>query len=95
MNQMFGNYQLREAAGSWWLLDMAQSGEEFVSPLQLNETGAMLVRGLYEGLGEEELAGRLAEAYGLSAKDLREDVAAFAAQLAENGIRFARRNGEN
>ena len=36
MNEMLGNYQLRETAGTFWLIDMAQSGEDFVVPLQLN-----------------------------------------------------------
>lgn len=88
MNQMYGKYQLREAAGFWWLIDMTQTGEDFAAPLQLNETGAMLFRGLCEGLDEEELADRLASGYGLLVKEAREDVAAFAAQLAANGIRF-------
>ena len=88
MNQMFGNYQLREAAGAWWLIDMAQSGEDFVVPLRLNETGAALFRVLYEGFDEEELEGLAAE-YGIEVEELREGAAAFAAQLAANGIRFA------
>ena len=50
MNEMLGNYQLREAAGTFWLIDMAQSGEDFVVPLQLNETGAALAGALYRGL---------------------------------------------
>ena len=88
MNEMLGNYQLREAAGTFWLIDMAQSGEDFGVPLQLNETGAALAGALYRGLDEEELRGLAAE-YGIGAEQLREDAAAFAAQLAANGIRFA------
>ena len=84
MNQMYGKYQLREAAGFWWLIDMTQTGEDFAAPLQLNETGAMLFRGLCEALDED----RLASGYGLLVREAREDVAAFAAQLAANGIRF-------
>ncbi len=94
MNEMYGNYQLREAAGSWWLIDMAQTGEDFRMPLRLNETGALFFRELYAGCGEKELARRLAPEYGIEEEELREDIAAFAAQLVANGIRFGRRNGE-
>ena len=88
MNQVFGNYQLREAAGAYWLIDMAQSGEDFRMPLQLNETGAILFSGLCEGLDEKALAQKLAAEYGIAKEELIGDVRAFFAQLSANGIRF-------
>ena len=94
MSERYGDYQLREAAGFWWLIDMAQTGEDFRMPLRLNGTGAQLFRELSAGCGEAELAERMAPEYGIEKEELRRDIAAFAAQLAANGIRFAQRNGE-
>lgn len=95
MNRMFGNYQLREAAGFYWLIDMTQDGKIWKKPLQLNETGAMLFAGFYEGRTLESLANELAKEYGLSPESMRADAAAFLSQLAANGISFAQTNGES
>lgn len=88
MNQMFGDYQLREAAGSYWLIDMKQAGKEWRQPLRLNETGALLLKGVYEGRTPEKLAEELAACYGLPLEEMKEDVDAFLAQLDANGIDF-------
>ena len=37
-------YQLRCAAGKYWLLDMEQDGETYRPPLMLNESGAYIFR---------------------------------------------------
>lgn len=95
MNRMYGNYQLREAAGYYWLIDMTQTGRAWEKPLQLNETGAMLLSGFYEGRTIQELAEELAEGYGYPAEEMRADVEAFYSQLAANGISFAKKNGES
>ena len=89
MNQMFGDYQLRKAAGSYWLIDMRQSGKDWRQPLRLNETGVQLLEGFYEGRTPDELADDLAERYELSPEEVREDVHAFLAQLAANGVIFS------
>ena len=88
MNQMFGDYQLREAAGFYWLIDMKQDGKKWRQPLRLNETGALLLQGVYEGQTPEELAEELAKCYGLPITEMRGDVDAFLAQLEKNGISF-------
>lgn len=88
MNQMLGDYQLREAAGFYWLIDMKQSGKEWHRPLRLNETGALLFTGLSQGHSPEELAGELAAKYELTQEEMQADVNAFLSQLAANGITF-------
>ena len=88
MNQMFGDYQLREAAGCYWLIDMRQSGRTWKQPLRLNETGAFLLQGVYEGNTREELAAALAAHYEMAAEELQEDVDAFLAQLDMHQITF-------
>lgn len=88
MNRMLGDYQLREAAGFYWLIDMKQSGGTWRQPLRLNETGALLVQGVFDGKTPEELTEGLAESYELSSEEMRGDVDAFLAQLDANGITF-------
>ena len=56
-------YQLRRAAGRYWLLDMEQEGVPYRRPLCMNEMGAavweLLVRGLdREGIVEELCRGQ-------------------------------------
>ena len=67
---------------------MKQSGKEWKQPLRLNETGAFLLQGVYEGKTPEELTEELAKSYELSPKDVQEDVTIFLAQLDANGISF-------
>lgn len=88
MNRVFGDYQLREAAGCYWLIDMRQSGKTWKQPLRLNETGAFLLQGVYEGKTREELAAALAAHYEMSAEELQEDVDLFLAQLAAHQVTF-------
>jgi hypothetical protein len=78
------NYQLRHAAGKYWLLTMNQQGFDYHRPLALNESGAFLWELLAEGLGRREAAGRLAQEYGLTENEALQDVDAFIRQLEEN-----------
>ena len=91
MNRMLGDYQLRKAAGFYWLIDMKQSGEAYRQPLRLNETGALLLSGRYEGKTAKELACELSERYELPVEEMKKDVDAFFVQLAANGISFNRK----
>ncbi len=91
MNRMIGGYQLREAAGVYWLIDMEQSGREWIRPIRLNETGAKLVIGLGEGRLPAELARDLAAEYGCGEEEALRDTDEFCAMLAAHGIRIARK----
>ena len=42
-------YQIRQAAGMYWLLDMEQSGIPYRQPVLLNETGAAFWKLLVQG----------------------------------------------
>ena len=88
MSQGFGEYELREAAGCYWLSDVSQSGRTWQQPLRLNETGAFLLQGVYEGKTREKLAAALAAHYEMDAEELQEDVDAFLAQLKAHQITF-------
>lgn len=76
-----GRYLLREAGGSFWLLDLSQSGVPYRPPLRLNESGAAIWRMREEGLTLEEMAGRLAEEGGPSPDELRADLESFLKEI--------------
>lgn len=45
-------YELRKAAGLYWLLDLRQDGEHYKPPLAMNEMGAEIFK--YRQLGDNE-----------------------------------------
>ena len=57
-------YQLRCAAGKYWLLDMEQDGEPYRPPLMLNESGAYIFRQYTAGNTADKIAEELATMYG-------------------------------
>ncbi len=77
----YGDYQLRYAAGIYWLLNMKQRGFSYIRPLSLNECGAYLWRMLSEGAGQAEIVTRLCEEYGLAREEALRDVEAFLKEL--------------
>ncbi len=86
---MTENYQLRKAAGLYWLIDMDQDGSEFHSPVRLNESGAFLWRLLERGMNREQLAEALCGEYELEKKNAEKDVDLFFQQLKQNQIRIS------
>ena len=56
-------YLLREAAGAWWLLHLAQEGTEYERPLRLNQSGAVAVSAVLAGGGVAEAARALCDTY--------------------------------
>lgn len=80
------SYQLRYAAGLYWLLDMEQSGVPYHRPLALNEVGADIWKLLAQGEEEEKIAEKLSAEYQVSPEAIREDIAQFRQQLEQAGI---------
>jgi len=81
-------YQLRYAAGIYWLLDMEQTGEEYKKPVTMNECGAYIWQNYIESASEQEIAGMLHRRYGISSEEALEDIRGFIKQLQEQGILF-------
>lgn len=77
----YGDYQLRYAAGMYWLLNTKQRGFNYIKPLSLNECGAHLWQMLSEGADNTEIVNRLCEEYGLERGDALRDVEDFLKQL--------------
>jgi hypothetical protein len=69
-------YQLRRAAGKYWLLDM-QQGFDYHSPICLNESGAYLWQLYQKGCTREEIAGQLSREFELEWEEAWQDTNDF------------------
>lgn len=81
-------YQIRYAAGIYWLLDMEQSGYPYKKPLPLNEMGARIWEKLEEGGDSEQISVDIAKEYGVSEVEALEDIQEFCEQLRRQGIQI-------
>lgn len=88
MEGVNGRYQLRHAAGLYWLLDMEQEGLEFQPPISFNESGAYIWRKLEAGMKPEKIAECLSREFEIEYCEARQDVDQFLEQLHEKRIKF-------
>lgn len=79
-------FQLRKAAGEYWLVDMEQNPFEYKNPLSVNEVGAYIWEGLQEGLNKGQIAGRLSKEYEVEEGVILQDIDVFLGQLAKFGV---------
>ncbi|MBO5337034.1 MAG: PqqD family protein [Lachnospiraceae bacterium] len=79
-------YQLRHAAGMYWLLDMQQPGVPYKKPIAINEMGAQIWNLMQEDKENEAIAKTLSASYGVSPEMILEDVMSFQKQLADAGV---------
>ena len=79
-------YQIRQAAGMYWLLDMEQPGIPYRQPVLLNETGEAFWKLLVQGKPEDEVASVIASEYGVSREEIRQDVEHFLQKLRSQGV---------
>ncbi|MDR0963533.1 MAG: PqqD family protein [Clostridium sp.] len=73
-------YQLRHVAGIYWVLDMAQSGERYVKPITMNETGAFLFQMWQEDRTARDMIQALCKRYFIDDDIAKEDVQDFLAK---------------
>ncbi len=79
-------YQLREAAGRFYLLDMKQPGVPYKRPMELNSIGAEIWKMMVEGHTTEQIIQELAKEYEVDTGDIREDVLQFQRSLILYGV---------
>jgi len=79
-------YQLRHAAGMYWLLDMQQPGVPYKKPIAINEMGAQIWKLMQEEKEDKAIAHILSASYGVSQEVILEDVRDFRKQLKDAGI---------
>ena len=80
-DQRVGRYQLRHAAGLYWLIDMEPAGGTYVSPVPLNDGGAKLWHMLARGASQAEICRQLCAEYDISEEQAQVDVRDFIEQL--------------
>ena len=79
------NFALRQVAGTWVVLPLAEATVDFTGMLTLNETGLMLWNLLKEETTREALATALTEEYDVTYEQALADVDAFIAKLSDAG----------
>lgn len=79
-------YQLRYAAGQYWLLDMKQEGNPYKHPKNLNCVGAEIWKRMESGQQMEQIAQELASEYEVGVQEVRKDIADFCNQLSTYGV---------
>ena len=79
-------YQLRHAAGSYWLLDMEQKDGTNHAPVAVNETGAMILEHYFRTKDPTEVAGVLRDIYEIEFKEALQDVNDFLSQIRRQGV---------
>lgn len=79
-------YQLRCAAGQYYLLNMEQKGIPYERPLVLNSNGAELWQELAQGKTTEQIAESLGQKYNIDTEEIKADVLQFYSQLREHGV---------
>ncbi|MBR1854052.1 MAG: PqqD family protein [Lachnospiraceae bacterium] len=90
-------YTLRYAAGAYWLFCVPHPGEAYRAPLQLNRTGADIIRMAGQGLEAGEIVTRLCEIHEAedeeSCRMIRGDVAGFLKLLEDHDMRIIGEKG--
>ena len=84
--KMKSEYQLRHAAGKYWLLNMEQKGLPYERPILLNSVGAEMCGELRRGKTPEQIAEVLGQRYEVEAEEIKADVLQFFKQLAAHGV---------
>ena len=75
------DFELHKVAGTFLLVDMKQSGENYIKPIEINEVGADIFSKAKEGKNEEEIAEFLKEEYGITFDEALNDVKDFIGSL--------------
>lgn len=80
-------YQLRHAAGCYWLLNMEQSGKDYIQPVVLNESGAEIWKRLQAGDTMEQIAEEFHHRFQILLPEAMEDIKQFVLQLQKQGMK--------
>lgn len=81
-----GRYQLRRAAGMYWLLDMEQSGAKSSGVVSFNESGAFIWEQYMHLRSEKAVAEAVCASFDVPYEESLQDVRQFLAQLRRQGL---------
>lgn len=80
------DYQLRYAAGIYWLIDIEQPGVPYRKPVPLNSLGGDIWKRYITGMRQTDIASEIAEKYGVPMEQVSADIDNFLMQLSDMGI---------
>ncbi len=83
-----GRYQIREAAGQFWLIDMEQPAAAYFPPVGMNESGAIILKTFLETGDEKKCAVKLQEEFGIGLQEAETDAREFLEQLRARGVKI-------
>jgi len=86
IKELKDRYQLRHAAGRFYLLDMTQTGKVYKRPMEMNDIGAEIWQMILEGDTTEQMVQKLLREYEADEADVRQDVLAFKKGLLTYGV---------
>lgn len=81
-------YQVRFAAGQYWILDMGQEGVPYRKPLAVNGIGARIWEMMERGMDRDGIADCLCEEYQAGRQTVLEDIDRFRGQVKAAGFSF-------
>ena len=79
-------FVMRDVAGQAVVIATGEASKDFHGMVKLNETGAVIWRGLEGGLTLEAIAQGLASDYYIDSEKALSDVEAFAARMRDQGF---------
>ncbi len=80
MQKKINNYILRKTGRTWWLVNTAET-ENYIPPIEINETGAEIWQLMSQGKSNSQIAQELAVKYNIDEKEIMNDVEEFQKQL--------------
>ena len=78
-------FSLRQVAGTWVVLPLAESTLDFNGKLTLNESGHLLWKALESGCDSDDLVKILLEEYDVSVDEAQKDVNEYLEKLDQAG----------
>lgn len=79
-------FVMRDVAGQAVAVATGEASKSFHGMIKLNSTGSRIWRGIEAGDNEADIAGNLANEYGIDPEQALADVKAFIARMREIGI---------
>jgi len=79
------NFALRQVAGTWVVMPLAEGNLDFNGMIALNETGSLLWRALEKGCEREDLVNLLTSEFEVTCDEALKDVNEFIDKLASIG----------
>lgn len=77
------DYEVHDVAGVYYLVNVAQSGKEYIPPYRITGSGAMICRGMIEGRSVDQIVGDFVREFDIMHSQARSDITAFLEALDE------------